>query len=69
MSFNEETRRTGKCGRASECVLWRNASEVSHNPIVVYRAAHIARRYAVGSSLANVIAEHVSNALHSRASR
>jgi hypothetical protein len=58
MSFNEETRRTGKCGRASEVFLGGIVSEVPQNPILFNQAARIARRFVVGDALARVIAEH-----------
>ncbi|WP_416356332.1 hypothetical protein ACLNGM_20215 [Aureimonas phyllosphaerae] len=58
MTLNEETRRTGKCGRASECVLWRNASEVAANDLIFNQAARIARRFVVSDALARTIAEH-----------
>lgn len=56
MRLNDETRRVGR--RASENVLDRNNSEVSHQPLLFNQAARIARRFVVSEALSRVIAEH-----------
>ncbi len=58
MPFNEETRRTGKCGRASNVSLGSDAFEIAQNPLLFNQAARIARRFVVGDALARIIAEH-----------
>ena len=57
MSPHEETRRTGKCGRASEVSLGRDAFEYSPTP-ENFQALWLVARFDVGAAHARVIAEH-----------
>lgn len=55
---DKETRRTGKCGRASDVSLGRDTSDMPQNPVLFNQAARIARRFVVSDALARTIAEH-----------
>lgn len=57
MPINNETRRTGMCGRASEMSFGRDNSEYSP-AIILQQAAWLAARYQMGAAHARVIAEH-----------
>lgn len=57
MHPNEETRRTGKCGRASENVLARTLSDIAQEPIVFNQIAWLTARYDVGEAHARLLAE------------
>lgn len=58
MLVHVEAGRADGRDRASECVLWRNASDVDQNPVLFNQAAYIASRFAVSASVSRVLAEH-----------
>lgn len=57
MALNEETRRTGMCGRASELSFGRDSSDYSP-PMILQQAAWLSARYKMGAAHARVLAEH-----------
>jgi hypothetical protein len=57
MALNDETRRTGTCGRASEMSFGRDSSEYSP-AIILQQAAWLTARYHRGAAHARVVAEH-----------
>lgn len=58
MDRKRETRLAVKRGRASEVMLGGSKSEDNASPIA-RQVAFVAKRYAVGPALAQVLAEHV----------
>ncbi|WP_136625038.1 hypothetical protein [Aureimonas flava] len=58
MPLNEETRRTGMCGRASNVSLGSDTFDLAHTDLIFNQAARIARRFVVSDALARTIAEH-----------